>query len=58
MASSQKRGRLQVQGFELLKMIWKSIRAMRLRKFADNTDYSEEGGQRKQIVKHSGKMVE
>lgn len=45
MVSSQNGRRLQVQGFELLKMIWKSIRAMRLRKFADNTDYSEEGGQ-------------
>lgn len=58
MISFQNRGRLQVQGSELLKIIWKGIWAVRLRKFADDTDYSEEGAQGKQIVKSSGKMVE
>lgn len=47
-----------MQGSELLKMIWKGICAVRLRKFADDTDYSEEGEQGKHIVKSSGKMVE
>ena len=58
MVSPQNRGRLQMQGSELLKMIWKGTWAMRLRKFAGDTDYSEEGRQGKQIVKSSGKMVE
>lgn len=42
---SQDRGWLQVQGSEMLKMIWKRIWIVRLRKFAD-TDYLM-GGQEK-----------